>query len=272
MIPGGVVEMPMICPSGLGARRRAPPAARRRCAEDRVPLPQRARRLPPQSPLRLAVILLLMSLLPAAVACSVVRPATPPPGSERTPIRLALPPASAPDRVLAHGAPLARLLERETGLRVAVSVPTSQETAVDALGTSSLDAAWLSPFAYVVARERSGAEVLLGSTRGGSSMQLVQIVVAGQDGRPITKQLAEPIPRDALAVRLGVDASAREALRAGLLRVAATDEGRRLLAGLIEADDLVTLADADFDPVRQAARTLDLGSTQLLGVSVRTAR
>lgn len=201
------------------------------------------------------------------LACSAVRPAAPSPGTELGPIRLGLPPARRPETALGHGAPLARLVERESGLRVTVTVPTSQETAVDALGAGSLDAAWLSPFAYVVARDRRDVDVLLGSTRDGSPIESVQISVPGEQGRQVAKQLPAPIPRDALVGRPALAASTHEALRAGLLRVAATDEGRRLLAGLLGADGLVPLTDADFDPVRQAARALDLGPDRLLVIA-----
>ena len=202
------------------------------------------------------------------LACSAVRPAAPSSGTELSPIRLGLPPAKRPETALVHGAPLARLVEREIGLRVTVTVPTSQETAVDALGTGSLDAAWLSPFAYVVARDRRDVDVLLGSTRDGSPTQSVQVTVPGEQGRQVAKQLPAPIPHDALAGGAALAASRHEALREGLLRVAATDEGRRLLGGLLGADGLVPLTDADFDPVRQAARALDLGPDRMLVIGV----
>lgn len=213
-------------------------------------------------------LLVAVCLASAMSACSTARPTTPSPGTERTSIRLGLPPASTPGTVLAHGAPLARLVERESGLRVTVTVPTSQETAIDALSAGSLDAAWLSPFAYVVARERWDADVLLGSTRGGSAAGPARVTVPGEQGRSVQKQLAGPIPRDALAVRSALTAPSREALQAGLLRAVATDEGRRLLAGLVGGDGVAPLTDADFEPVRQATRALDLAPERLLAVEV----
>lgn len=222
---------------------------------------------PSRCVLVLRVVVAVFGLL-AVSACSAVRSTAPAPGTELGQIRLGLPPASRPETALGHGAPLARLVERESGLRVTVTVPTSQETAVDALGAGSLDAAWLSPFAYVVARDRWDVDVLLGSTRGGSPSQSVQVTVPGEQGRQVAKQLPAPIPHDALAGGAALAASRHEALRAGLLRVAATDEGRRLLGGLLGADGLVPLTDADFDPVRQAARALDLGPDKLLVIGV----
>ena len=64
------------------------------------------------SPVGLTTLALLVALcLAGAVsACSAVRPAAPSPGTEQSPIRLGLPPASRPETVLAHGAPLARLV------------------------------------------------------------------------------------------------------------------------------------------------------------------
>ncbi|MDP8923060.1 MAG: PhnD/SsuA/transferrin family substrate-binding protein [Chloroflexota bacterium] len=221
------------------------------------------------SPLALASAVGLIVAALFAAACSTVRPAAPSPGTEPTRIRLALPATSTPDTALAHGTPLARLIERESGLRVTISVPTSQETGVDALGAGSLDAAWLTPFAYIVARDRWGADVALGSTRDGRAIELGQIVVPADHGRPVAKQLTAPIPRDALAVRAALPPNTREALQAGLLRAAATDEGRRLLGGLLGADGLVPLTDADFDPVRQAARAMDLGPDRSVAVEVR---
>ena len=205
------------------------------------------------------------------VACSAVRSAPPPPGAEPTAIRLGMPPASKPDAVALHGATLARLVERESGLRVTLTVPTSQETAVDALGAGGLDAAWLSPFAYVVARDRWSVEVLLGIARGGSPLRSARVVVPGEQGRPVQKQLAEPIPRDALTARPTLAAGARESLRTSLLRVAAMDDGRRTLAELVGGDGLAPLTDADFEAVRREARRLDLGPDRLLTIGVTPA-
>ena len=112
-----------------------------------------------------------------AAACSMVQPAPAALGTEQNPVKLALAPAIAPHQALAAGEPLARQLERETGLRIKLSVPASHAAVIEAMGTHNVDLGWLGPLAYLRAHDRAGAEPLLASVRAGSPTRTAQIIV-----------------------------------------------------------------------------------------------
>jgi phosphonate transport system substrate-binding protein len=125
-------------------------------------------------------LLLLLVLLTAA--CSMVPPAAAPLGTEQNPVKLALAPTTETPKALAAVEPLTRLLAAETGLRFKLSVPTSREAVIEAIGTNNVDLAWLPPLAYLVARERVGVEPLLTNVRRGSTTTSGQIVVRAESG------------------------------------------------------------------------------------------
>lgn len=122
------------------------------------------------------IVPFLLSLL-LTVACSMVQPASAPLGTEQKPVKLALAPSTDPQKAVAAGRPLVRLLEVETGLRVKLTVPTSYAATIEAMGTHNLDVAWLSPPAYLLAHDRVGADALAANVRGGSTSASGQIVV-----------------------------------------------------------------------------------------------
>lgn len=127
------------------------------------------------------VFLILVLIL--TMACSIVQPTGAAPlGSEQNPVKLALAPSTEAQQAIGAGDAFATLLERETGLRVKVSVPTSYAATIEAMGTHNIDVAWLGPLAYVLARERVGADVLVVGVRGGSSVSAGQVVVRADSG------------------------------------------------------------------------------------------
>jgi phosphonate transport system substrate-binding protein len=63
---------------------------------------------------------------------------------------------------------LAKLIEKETGLKVKGSVGSNYSAVVEAMGTGHIDIGWLNPFSYVLAHNRYGVEPLLITTRHGS--------------------------------------------------------------------------------------------------------
>src|SRR5207237_398389 len=79
--------------------------------------------------------------------------------------------------VLASGEPLAKLLTDSTNLNFKVSVPTSYTTVIEAMGSNQVDVGWLAPFAYVLAHDKNGAQVILASLRQGSKTYRSQIIV-----------------------------------------------------------------------------------------------
>lgn len=277
-----------------------------------------------------------------------VQPKVAPLGSEQNPVKLAFGPSADAPKVLAASQDLTRALERETGLRFKLLVPTSYQATIEGMATTSIDVAWLSPLAYVQARQSVGAEPILTGLRDGSPTSTGQIVVradsgittleglrgkrfayvdqasvfgylypkavfktngidlkgffsevtfAGADDKVLwavyNRQVdggatlgdtvpagprdprlklqeaipgvidmlrviarSEPSPNDAICVRENVSPEIVGTLRDGLLRVAATDVGRKALRDLYGADGLATVADADYEEARRAASVL----------------
>lgn len=138
----------------------------------------------PRAPLasRSALILTLALILPLAAACSVVQPSAAQLGTNDNPLKMAFVPSSDSQKVLSSGEPIGRLLERETGLKVKVSVPTSYAAVIEAMGANNVDVGWLAPFAYILARDKFGAEVILASVRGGSKTYSGQIITHADSG------------------------------------------------------------------------------------------
>jgi len=135
-------------------------------------------------PLLAAVALALVVALPPARTAAQADL-----GSASNPIKMAFVPSSDSQKVLASGEPLAALLEQQTGLKYQVSVPTSYAAVIEALGSGRIDVGWLAPFAYVLAKQTFGSEVILSSVRGGSKTYTGQIIVGADSGITSLEQL-----------------------------------------------------------------------------------
>lgn len=79
-------------------------------------------------------------------------------------LRVGMIPDANPGRIVRDSAPLVQYLERETGARVALTVPLSYAAVVEALVAGKLDVAYLGGFTYVQARRRAGAVPLVQRT------------------------------------------------------------------------------------------------------------
>ncbi len=129
------------------------------------------------------------------VAAAVPKPVAPPAptgdqkGSTGNPINMAFVPSADSQKVLASGEPLAKLLQDATNLNFKVSVPTSYTTVIEAMGANQVDVGWLAPFAYVLAHDKNGSQVLLASVRQGSKTYRSQIVVRADSGITTIEQL-----------------------------------------------------------------------------------
>lgn len=110
-------------------------------------------------------------------------------GSTSNPVNMAFVPSSDSQKVLATGEPLAKMLTDATNLNFKVSVPTSYITVVEAMGSNQVDVGWLAPFAYVLAHDKNGSQVVLASVRQGSKTYKSQIIVRADSGINSIEQL-----------------------------------------------------------------------------------
>ena len=102
---------------------------------------------------------------------------------------MAFVPSADSVKVLSSGEPLAKLLTDATNLQFKVSVPTSYTTVIEAMGSNQVDVGWLAPFAYVLAHDKNGAQVMLASLRQGSKTYRSQIVARADSGITSLDQL-----------------------------------------------------------------------------------
>ena len=103
-------------------------------------------------------------------------------GSTNNPVTMAFVPSADSQKVLASGEPLANLLTQATNLNFKVSVPTSYTTVIEAMGSGQVDVGWLAPFAYVLAHDRNGSQLLFASLRQGSKTYRSQIIARADSG------------------------------------------------------------------------------------------
>lgn len=109
-------------------------------------------------------------------------------GTASNPIRMAMVPSLDTQKLVVSGEKLAALMEKETGLKYEVSVPTSYTAVITAMGAGTVDVGWLSPIPYVMAHDRYGVRVALKTVRKGSTDYYSFIIVRKDDG---IKKLAD---------------------------------------------------------------------------------
>ena len=90
-------------------------------------------------------------------------------GTQSNPIKMAMVPSLDTQKLVKSGEKLGQLLEKETGLKYEVSVPTSYAAVVSAMGAGTVDVGWLSPLPYVLAHDQYGVEVVLTTVRDNST-------------------------------------------------------------------------------------------------------
>jgi phosphonate transport system substrate-binding protein len=110
-------------------------------------------------------------------------------GSSSNPINMAFVPSADSQKVLASGEPLGKMLGDVTNLTFRVSVPTSYTAVIEAMGANQVDVGWLAPFAYVLAHDKNGSQVILASLRQGSKTYRSQVVVRADSGITSLDQL-----------------------------------------------------------------------------------
>jgi phosphonate transport system substrate-binding protein len=123
------------------------------------------------------------TLAPAAGATTA--PAAAAPSTAGPTLKMAFVPSANSSRILSSGQPLGEMLGKLTGYRFDVEVPTSYAAVIEAMGTGKVDIGWLAPFAYVLAHDKYGADVMLLVTRQNSRTYVSQIIAHADSG--ITK-------------------------------------------------------------------------------------
>ncbi len=92
-------------------------------------------------------------------------------------VKMAFVPSTDSAKVLASGEKIGQLLEKETGLKFQVSVPTSYAAVLEAMNAGQIDVAWLAPLSYVVGNNKYGVELILTTTRNGSKVYPFEFVI-----------------------------------------------------------------------------------------------
>lgn len=140
-------ELPTRAPCG-GAHKTPP-----RCGADKTPphLSRRGDRLPS----------LFAALILAALCLSCAGGGTPSDKSSQPTLRLSMIPTTDPGRMLREGQPLVDYLQKETGAKVELTIPTNYAAVVEAVGSEQVDVAHLGGFTYVQASSRYGARPLV---------------------------------------------------------------------------------------------------------------
>lgn len=82
-------------------------------------------------------------------------------GTVAGPLKMAFVPHAEASKLIANMRPFVDLVEKESGLKFEVSVPTSYAAVIEAMGAKQVDLAWMGPLAYVIANQKYGAEMLV---------------------------------------------------------------------------------------------------------------
>jgi phosphonate transport system substrate-binding protein len=82
-------------------------------------------------------------------------------GSRSKTLRLSMIPTTDPGKVIRESQPLVEYLQRETGSKIELTVPTNYAAVVEAIANDQVDIAYLGGFTYVQASKRSGVVPLV---------------------------------------------------------------------------------------------------------------
>ena len=110
-------------------------------------------------------------------------PATPQPGTDQSPLILALAPSTHPaEDFVTAGESIAAYLESRTGYRVVTVVPVTEAALVEALDKGNAHIASLSPYGFVLAHENNSVAALLARVRDGEVFYGSQIIANRDKG------------------------------------------------------------------------------------------
>jgi phosphonate transport system substrate-binding protein len=84
--------------------------------------------------------------------------------------------------IITGGEAIERLLEEKTGYEIDTNVATSYAAVIEAMCAENADIGWLNTFGYLVAHEKCGVDVILGTVRFGTPYYTGQIIVGADTG------------------------------------------------------------------------------------------
>lgn len=253
-------------------------------------------------------------------------------------------PSVEADKIAENAQPMADFLSKELGIPVETSTTPEYAGLIEAMASGQVDIGSLPPLAYVIAKDRNAAEIMLKTSRRGSLTYHAMFTVRADSGiktladtkgkriafvdpssasgylfpasylkgkqmdpekwfsqtmfagghdsairavyngdvdvaasyddarNKLEKQSAykdvktkvvkidqtAEIPNDTISVRSGLSPELTAKIKAAFLKYKATPEGKKTLDDVYEVDDLVEAADADFDPVREVATSMNV--------------
>lgn len=100
-------------------------------------------------------------LAPVLLAALLLACSGPAGGGAQPSLRLSMIPTTDPGKMLRDSRPLVEYLQRETGARVELTIPTNYAAVVEAVGSDQVDIAHLGGFTYVQASARFAARPLV---------------------------------------------------------------------------------------------------------------
>ena len=106
-------------------------------------------------------------------------------GTRQNPIKMYFVPSLEAGKVVSSGEAIAKALEAATGYHFKVAVPTSYAAVIEALGSFQADVAWLPTYAYVLAKQKYGANVRLMTVRNGLTKYRGQFLAMKDDIKTI---------------------------------------------------------------------------------------
>lgn len=109
--------------------------------------------------------------------------------SKEEQIVLGFVPSAEAEKIATTVKPLTEILSQKLGIKVKSYLATDYTAIIEALGSGKVDVAFLPPFAYVVAHDKYGAEVLVKALRHGKEFYRGQFSVRSDSGVDSLKQL-----------------------------------------------------------------------------------
>src|SRR5262245_24440596 len=100
---------------------------------------------------RLTLSIVVPTVLSLLLACSVSGPSS----SSHT-LTLSMIPTTDPGKMIREGEPLVAYLEKHTGAKVEMTIPTNYAAVVEAIANDQVDIAYLGGFTYVQSAKRAG--------------------------------------------------------------------------------------------------------------------